>query len=263
LPQASDAATPAVTSEPRERLLLRRLHALSGVVPLGIFLALHLGMYAGAPAGQLAMEARTSRVRHLPLFDLLELVGVLLPLAYHAAYGIKLTLRPSQPDSSPFSARWIQTMQRVTGVMALAFIGYHLAEYRIPLFLGRTTPEAFYPELVARLSSTVSGVPVVALVYSVGLSSVVVHFATGLWGFFVSWGFLPTGRARALAAAGCGAAAAVLLGLGARGLFYFATGARIFDLGASMPSRDDCDVVDLPPKAPPAKGPAAAETPPR
>jgi succinate dehydrogenase/fumarate reductase cytochrome b subunit (b558 family) len=238
---------------------LRKLHSLTGVVPLGLYLFLHLGAYATAPDGQFAFDARQNKLEGVPLLGIDEVFGIVLPLLFHAVYGVKLALEATD-GSHPYPQRWMHTMQRLTGLFAFGFVGYHLAEYRLPWLLGRMSPDAFFPTLAARLSSTTSGVPLVAILYLVGLAATTVHFATGLWGFSVSWGFVKTRRAQALAAGACGTLSVFLLLSGARGIFYFATGARIFDLGGS---REQCDVVDLSPRASPTEVPARDQAPAR
>ena len=143
--------------------LLRRLHSLSGVFPVGVFLVEHLWTNAKAMAGQAIFDRAVRDINHLPLLPLIEIFGIFLPLAFHAGYGVKLALdgRPNV-GKYPYSRNWLYMMQRVTGLVAFAFIAWHLWEFRIAKLLGRMGPDDFYPTLVSHLSSTVSGLPVMA-----------------------------------------------------------------------------------------------------
>ena len=79
-----------------------------------------------------------------------------------------------------------------------------------------------------QLSSTVAGVPLVALVYLAGLAACVFHFANGVWGFLCSWGITVTLRSQRLAALFAGALGLAVFVLGVNTTLYFATGARVF-----------------------------------
>src|SRR5262249_3692194 len=98
--------------------LLRRLHSLSGVVPVGVFLIEHLWTTAKARAGQASFDRAVREINPLPLLPVIEIFGIFLPLAFHAIYGVKLAF-DSRPNvvKYPYSRNWLYTMQRVTGLV--------------------------------------------------------------------------------------------------------------------------------------------------
>jgi succinate dehydrogenase/fumarate reductase cytochrome b subunit (b558 family) len=217
------------------------------VFPVGVFLVEHLWTNAKGMAGQAAFDRAVREINHMPLLPLIEIFGIFLPLAFHAGYGVKLALdgRPNVVRY-PYSRNWLYTMQRVTGLAAFAFIGWHLWEFRIAKLLGRMGPQDFYPTLVSHLSSTVGGVPVMAAVYLAGVAAAVLHFANGLWAFCFSWGLCVSRRSQRLFAAAFAAMGAVVFVVGANTVLYFATGARFLSIpgGSSSPTSDRCSVVD-------------------
>jgi succinate dehydrogenase/fumarate reductase cytochrome b subunit (b558 family) len=227
--------------------LLRRLHSLSGVFPVGVFLLEHLWTNAKSMAGQGAFDRAVREINHLPLLPFIEIFGIFLPLAFHALYGIKLALdgRPNV-GRYPYSRNWLYTMQRATGLVAFAFIGWHLWEFRIAKLLGKMGPDDFYPALALHLSSTVGGFPVLATVYLVGVIASVAHFANGLWSFAFSWGLCISRRSQRLLAAGFAIFGALVVVMGTSTVLYFATGARFVAIpgGASSSTLDRCSVVD-------------------
>jgi len=231
----------------RRGFLLRRLHSLSGVFPVGVFLVEHLWTNAKAMAGQGSFDRAVREINHMPLLPLIEIFGIFLPLAFHAGYGVKLALdgRPNV-GKYPYSRNWLYTMQRVTGLIAFAFICWHLWEFRIAKLLGTMGPDDFYPTLVSHLSSTMKGVPVMAIVYLTGVGASVLHFANGLWGFSFSWGICVSRRSQRLFAVAFAAIGAIIFILGANTVLYFATGARFLSIpgGASSPTSDHCSVVN-------------------
>lgn len=220
------AATKSLFDKSRRPFLLRKIHSLTGLVPVGFFLVFHLWTNAKALQGQQQFDEAVAGINHMPYIWALEW-GILLPLLFHALYGVKLALE-AKPNvgSYTYSRNWMYTMQRVTGLMAFAFIAFHLWEYWGHKLAGKMTTEQFYPALCASMSSTVQGIPVVALVYIVGIAASVFHFANGLWGFCFSWGITVSRRSQRLSATVFGIVGLVVFLLGANTVLYFATGSR-------------------------------------
>lgn len=217
------SAAKSLFDKSRRPFLLRKLHSLTGVVPVGAFLVFHLWTNANALQGQERFDDAVSGISHMPYLPVLE-IGILAPLLFHALYGVKLALE-GKPNvgSYTYSRNWMYTLQRTTGILAFAFIGFHLWEYWGQKMLGKMTAEQFYPALCANMSSTVKGVPVIALVYILGIAASVFHFANGLWGFCFSWGITVSKRSQQMAAVVFGLLGIVIFLLGANTAIYFAT----------------------------------------
>jgi len=212
----------------RRPFLWRKLHSLSGVLPVGGFLVFHLWENSRALQGQEQFDEMVRGIDRMPYLPFLEFGGVLAPLAFHAGYGIKLALE-SKPNVGryTFTRNWMYTLQRVTGLLAFCFIVYHLSELWFQKVTGKLTPDQFYTTLCAGLSSTIGPVPVVALAYILGIAACVFHFANGLWGFCFSWGLTVSRRSQQMAATVFGILGLVVFFLGANTAIYFATGARL------------------------------------
>jgi succinate dehydrogenase/fumarate reductase cytochrome b subunit (b558 family) len=255
-----------VRARARQSFLLRRLHSLSGVFPVGIFLVSHLWTNAKALKGQPYFDRAVADINHLPLLPLLEIFGIFLPLGFHAVYGVVLAFQARiNVVRYPYSRNALYTLQRATGLVAFAFIAWHLWEYRIPKLLGKMSVDAFYPTLEAHLSSTYHGFPVLAAVYLVGIAASVVHFANGLFTFAFSWGICLTRRSQRLFAVAFGLLGTVVFIMGAQTTIYFATGAQ-FPAAPdpnSSPTFEQCSVVDPTPRtaSPPAASSATPRTP--
>src|SRR3954464_3856140 len=73
--------------------LLRRLHSLSGIVPVGAFLVEHFVSNAFATNGPTAYALQVKFLSGLPFRLWLEVFGIFLPLAFHALYGIYIWWR--------------------------------------------------------------------------------------------------------------------------------------------------------------------------
>jgi succinate dehydrogenase/fumarate reductase cytochrome b subunit (b558 family) len=229
------------------------------VFPVGVFLVSHLWTNAKALGGQPRFDEAVRDINHMPLLPFVELFGIFLPLAFHAGYGVKLALE-GRPNVGryPFSKNWLYTFQRATGLVAFAFIGWHLWEFRIAKLMGKMTIDAFYPTLAEHLSSTMGGIPVVAIVYLVGIAASTFHFANGLSTFAFGWGVCVSRRSQRMLGAFLAVGGFVVFLIGADTALFFATGARFPGLSdsSSSPTAERCSVVD--PRSP--KTPLPTET---
>jgi succinate dehydrogenase / fumarate reductase, cytochrome b subunit len=170
---------------------VRRAFSLCGVVPLGVFLLVHLAINASALWGPRAFVAAVSALQHVPALPLVETLFVFAPLVFHGALGVWLVATGrSLPDPPPYAPA-VRVAMRVTAVGTLAFLALHLADarFRSPgTHLGG-------PELAtlldAGLSSVWRGVPWRGLAYLVGSACATFHLAGGLWGFYAT---TPAGR---------------------------------------------------------------------
>jgi succinate dehydrogenase/fumarate reductase cytochrome b subunit (b558 family) len=231
----------SVFDKSRRPYLMRKLHSLSGIVPVGAFMCFHLWENARALGGQERFDAAVAEINHMPYLPLLEWGLILLPLLFHAGYGLAIAFE-GKPNVGryTYSRNWMYTLQRVTGGVAFLFIGFHLYEYWGQKVAGKLSTEGFYPALCANMSSTIGPVPVVALIYVVGIAACVFHFANGLWGFAFSWGIVVSRRTQRLAATAFGLVGLVVLLLGELTAIYFATGWRLPLLGAAETGTRTC-----------------------
>jgi succinate dehydrogenase/fumarate reductase cytochrome b subunit (b558 family) len=214
--------------EDRRRFVLRRLHGLTGIVPIGIFLVVHLWTNAKVLGGPTCFNNDVAMIQAIPALVLVEIVGIFLPLAFHAGYGIVLALE-SRPNvqAYPFGGNWMYLLQRASGIVALLFLIVHLCDFRIAKALGTLAPTAFLDELGHALSARTR-----ALAYLFGTTASIFHFANGIRTFLFGWGITVSARAQrgvswAVASLGAG-----LWFLGANTILYFATGG-----GTLLPSR--------------------------
>lgn len=214
----------------------RRAFSLSGVVPLGIFLVVHLAVNARALAGSQAFDAGASALQRVPGLPLLEAVFVFAPLLFHGALGVWLVIaRKTLVPAVPYPG-WARVGMRVTGVGALAFLVVHLPALRFHSPGVHLDGGELATLLDASLSATSHGVPWWGVAYLVGTACVAFHFACGLWGFFAS---TRAGRASArrrarIAWGAAGLGIALWLGF-ANVIVFRATGAPMFGAATETP----------------------------
>jgi succinate dehydrogenase / fumarate reductase cytochrome b subunit len=218
-----------LSSKDRRAFVWRKLHSLTGVVPVGVFLLLHLWTNAKALQGRRAFDEAVGELARLPYLVVVEVMVIAVPLLLHAAIGLKITLS-ARPNVGryPTTRNWMYLLQRLSGVVTLAFVAYHLYALRIQVAMGRMDKADFFDELCSSMSATLGpGIPVVALVYLLGVAAAVLHFSNGLYGFCFAWGITRSRRATRLASGAFGLLGLVLFVLGANTVIYFATGTRL------------------------------------
>lgn len=186
---AEVAAAPARSRQ----FLLRRLHSLSGIVPIGAFLVMHLGtnaMVAFNQPGEDYFQQQVDRIHALgPLLIPVEILFIFIPIAFHAGLGVKIWLE-SKPNTMyyPYLANFRYMLQRVTGVIALIFIAVHL--WHMHWLGGYFGGGYFDPHDASRTAAGAlqSGKWWAWPLYQVGIVSAVYHFANGIWTSLITWG---------------------------------------------------------------------------
>ena len=76
------ADTPDAAAEPdrhRRHFALRRLHSLCGVLPIGVFLVVHLWTNLHAIRGRDAFRHAVGEIQTIPALPLIELVAIIAP----------------------------------------------------------------------------------------------------------------------------------------------------------------------------------------
>jgi len=200
------------------QFVLRRLHSLSGIVPVGAFLFEHiLVSNSTAITGPDAYARQVSFLANLPLVFFLELFGIWLPIAFHALYGFYIWYRgEGNTIDYPWTGNWMYTAQRWTGGIAFAYIVWHTWTMR---FTG-TDLHADPSYSFGKVQTEVLHTPLF-LFYVVGLIAASWHFSYGIWLFSAKWGIVSGEKARKRFLVVCLAFFFVLTGAGLASLTSF------------------------------------------
>ncbi len=113
----------------RYEFIIRRLHSLTGLVPVGAYLAFHLATNASILDGLDAYQTRVDQIAGLgpTTIFLLEWPFIFLPIIFHAVIGILIVCRGERNVGSyPYLGNIRYTLQRWTGVIAFVFIFWHV-----------------------------------------------------------------------------------------------------------------------------------------
>jgi succinate dehydrogenase / fumarate reductase cytochrome b subunit len=170
---------------------LRRLHSLSGVVPIGGYLAFHLYQNYQATRGAEAYNAMVQHLQQMPFALALEIGVIALPLFFHGVYGLFVTgtARPNVV-SNRYVRNWMYFLQRVTGVILFAFVIFHLWTTRLVQVRDHESLDLF------RLMQSSVENPWIYAFYVLGILSATFHLANGIWSFSIVWGLTVGPRAQ-------------------------------------------------------------------
>ena len=167
----------------------RRLHSLLGVIPIGVFLTQHLIVNHFVTGGPESFNKASDFMGSLPFKIVLETVIIYLPLLYHAIYGLYIAFTgTSNVNRFGTFRNWMYLLQRITGVLTLIFIAWHVWQTRVAA--------AFGTEVNFDMMNDILSSPFMFGFYLVGILSAIFHFANGLWSFLVSWGITVSPRSQ-------------------------------------------------------------------
>lgn len=173
--------------------LLRRLHSLTGIIPVGAFLLEHILISnSTAITGPAAYERQVSFLANLPLVFFLELFGIWIPILFHGLYGFYIWYRgDGNTVAYPWTGNWMYTVQRWTGGIAFAYIVWHTWTMR---FTGTDLHD--HPDLSFHKVALEVAHPLLLAFYVVGLVCASWHFAYGIWLFSAKWGIVSGEKAQ-------------------------------------------------------------------
>ena len=103
--------------------LLRKLHQITGIVPLGVFFLFHMFTNSKAMSGAATFNEDVRSIGNIPYLLFIEIFGIFLPLLFHSVYGIIISAeaRPNAVNYG-YGRNWFYIFQRVTGVFLFFFL---------------------------------------------------------------------------------------------------------------------------------------------
>jgi succinate dehydrogenase / fumarate reductase cytochrome b subunit len=216
----------------RHYFVIRRLHSLFGLVPVGVFVLFHLLANSSilAPGDRGAeFQKSVDQIHSLgPLVVPLEIVGIFLPLLFHSLLGFQIVFNSSSnAQQYRFGSNIRYTLQRTSGIIAFLFIFYHVWQmhwFGKPFGGGSFDPHNA-PVTAAQAMQSAAWV---APLYVLGVIASVYHLANGIWTALITWGITIRPATQRMSGFVCAVFGVLLclVGLGA------VVGFRTFDVGA-------------------------------
>ncbi len=192
------SGTPASgTCTPKTAFWLKRIHSLTGVIPLGGFILEHLYSNSAVLRGPQAYAEVIEGLWKIPYIALLEVGLIFVPIAFHIIVGLYIWYQSKRNYPQYREERNLFfVLQRWTGLYLTLFIVVHVLETR---FSGIKEAAGFFPHMKKELGEG----PIHFIFYLGGMGAVSFHFANGIWLALVRWGVTVGPRAQKMAARAC------------------------------------------------------------
>ncbi len=170
--------------------LLLKIHSLTGIVPIGVFLVFHLSVNSLRTVGAWQYQLSIDLINNLPFLFAIEVLFIYLPLLIHSFLGFYITFT-GKPNvlRYRYPRNWMYLLQRISGAIVFVFLIYHMGTTVAPkLYYGKTGFEAapFLIDIMNDEFRTWTG----RIVYMIGITAAAFHFGNGLWSFCMSWGII-------------------------------------------------------------------------
>jgi succinate dehydrogenase / fumarate reductase cytochrome b subunit len=183
--------------------ILRKLHQLTGIVPLGAFFFVHMFTNSKAMSGEKVFNDAVADIHHIPYLLFVEIGGIFLPLLFHSVYGVFISAEArTNVGNYGYGRNWFYVFQRVTGIFLFFFLLFHILNLRFGLIPGLESygnpvagnaDKAF--DIVAAEFQNVA----ILIFYILGVVATSWHLAYGFWLFALDWGILIGEKAQKMA----------------------------------------------------------------
>ena len=193
---------------------LHRIHSLTGIVPIGGFIAFHFYENYSALRGAEHYNEVSLALQRLPFAIALEIAVIMVPIFFHGIYGLFVTATAA-PNNQPYRRNRLYSLQRYTGVILFAYILFHL-------WTTRVVNVAHHEDV--NLCATMQGVvhnPWLLAFSILGILSATFHLANGIWSFCIVWGITVSPRSQRLMEYVSLVVFAILSFIGVRAIFAF------------------------------------------
>ena len=179
--------TPAAIADSRQSYYLDKLQSLSGIIPIGAFLAEHFWSNSYALVSVSKYNDASADLQTIPWRIFVEALGIWLPILFHGFYGLYIWWQgKSNAIGRPWMANWLYVLQRWTGIVAFVFIGWHVWVERFG-----TGGMSTYNDLAEAMKN-----PYYVAFYIVGVIAASFHLGNGIWNFACKWGIAVSVRAQ-------------------------------------------------------------------
>jgi len=200
--------------------LMRKLHQLTGIVPLGAFFVVHMFTNSKAMLGQDEFNKAVEQIHGIPYLLFIEIFGIFLPLVFHSVYGIVISKEARNNILNySYGRNWLYVLQRATGIFLFFFILFHILSLRFGFF-GVESVAGNASNAYQIVSGELASVGILAL-YIAGIVATSWHLAYGIFLFAVDWGLVIGEKAQSYVLKGCVGLAILLSAVGINAALSF------------------------------------------
>jgi succinate dehydrogenase / fumarate reductase cytochrome b subunit len=198
--------------------LSRKIHSLTGLLPVGAFLMFHLWENSMSRKGQAYFnENVVEGIEKLLNYRLLVELFLAAMILFHGIYGAVIWWQgKSNTSRYRFGTNVRYVLQRITAILTFAFMAWHVWTSRIAAALDENVARDLFTHMQQIYAN-----PVNVVLYLVGITAATFHLANGLWLMGINWGITTHPRAQRLSAWACAGLFFVVTALGFHALWGF------------------------------------------
>src|SRR5262245_46543231 len=219
------------------------------MIPVGAYMVIHLLTNASVLQSSVLFQKLVYQIHGLPMLLAIEWVFIFIPILFHAIIGV-LIIRGSLPNSGTYKygSNIRYTLQRATGMIAFAFILFHVFHMHgwfhfKPWVTGVVEPLGggqFEPYNAASTAATALSSVAYQIFYVIGVLSCVFHLANGIWTFGITWGIWVTPAAQRWATTAC-----LVFGLGLSAVGLGALGGFAYTVDVEKARQQENEMYEL------------------
>jgi len=181
----------------RNEFLIRRLHSLSGLIPVGAYMCVHLTTNSSILMSSQKFQQLVYQIHSLgPALPFVEWAFIFLPLIFHAVVGVVIVKGGYTNSNYSHSGNYRYMLQRATGMIAFFFIFWHVFhmhgwfhnDWWMDTVATPLGGAQFKPYSAPSTAADALSNPIMLILYAVGVLSCVFHLANGLWTMGITWG---------------------------------------------------------------------------
>jgi succinate dehydrogenase / fumarate reductase, cytochrome b subunit len=175
----------------KDSFVLHKLHSLSGVFPIGFFLIFHLVINSYALRGEVEFNTAARAISYLPFIWALEWALIFIPIIFHSVYGFMITAEMrANTGTYQYGRNWLYLWQRISGVVALVYIIYHVIDTwgAKKLWESRGGDELGHQAISYAAMAWRFADWWYLAIYVIGISMAAFHLGNGLFNFAIRWG---------------------------------------------------------------------------
>lgn len=206
------ASSSSLTFFQRHEFLIRRLHSLSGLIPVGAYMCVHLATNSTLLAGPDVFQKFVFLIHGLPFLTVIEWAFIFGPILFHAVVGVWIaTTGKSNLSQYRYTSNRRYSWQRMTGYAAFLFIMVHvfhlhgwfhydawLKGVAEPIGMAQFKPYNAASSLVNAMRGLIW-----PIFYLVGVLSCTFHLANGIWTAGITWGVWISPKSQRWASLAC------------------------------------------------------------
>lgn len=155
----------------------------------GGYLIVHLLVNATIAQGGMVYQQQVDKIHELPFLPAIEWAAIYLPILFHTAYGIWITVT-GQPNVGQYryAKNFFYVAQRVSAIIIVLFMFFHVFALKVGLFGSSLSFDHKYAMKTVASHFSAGGFWLVGIVYPLGILASCYHLANGFWTAAITWG---------------------------------------------------------------------------